>query len=306
MKKFIFKISILGLPCLMLFYFIENFCYTKSTFAIKKSFLTLNLNSIELLILGSSHTQNAINPEFLSKKTSNLAFGRQPISIEYYLIDKYIDNMPNLKTIILEISCHRFYNDLSPSYWNGYIYSILYNIKYNTSPLSIRNYSFTYSDYQYFSSMFYNYYNPFGYKYKTNKYGFVTNLFNDRFEKLKYDTIRIKKTFVMSHEFGDIKLFRMNKDFLIKSILFCKNKRINVILITPPLYNTYLSQIPDYSINEVDSLINKICGDYQIKWFNYSADKRFNIKDFLNDNHLNSNGAEKFSKIINTEILIKN
>ena len=283
----------------------EFYCRTQTTFGIKKEFLEKYLDSIEILIFGSSHNQNAINPEFLNRKTCNLAFGGQPISIDYYLLDKYIEKMSRLSTVFFEVTIFRFYDDLNSSAWNGHIYSNIYNINYKVESLSLKNYLLVYSDYQFFSKIFYDYCNPNSYKYKLNRFGFVTNDFNDRFEKLKYDTLEINKTFVMTHNFDNRLNFQINKEFYLNSIKKCLNKHIKVVLITPPLYGTYSKHIPVNAKKEIDSLIYSFVTKYGIQYFDYSCDNRFKVYDFKNDNHLNSSGAEKFSKIINNEILEK-
>ena len=302
MKKFVFRLLLIAIPLAIFFISMEYYCRTQTNFGIKKKYLDSNSDQIELLILGSSHNQNAINPEFLNGKACNLAFGGQPISIDYYLLEKYIDKMPKLSTVVLEFSPHRFYNDLVPSEWNGHIYSVLYNIKHKTEPISLKNYSLVFSDYTFFSSIFYDYCNPYAFKYKTNQYGFVTNDFNDRFEKLKYDTALINKTYTMQHSFYSRANFILNKEFYIKAIRKCQEKGVKVIFITPPFYKTYTEKIPINAKHEVDSLAADFVAKYGVKYFDYSSDNRINIYDFKNDNHLNSTGAEKFTKLINTEI----
>jgi len=298
MRKFILVVLIFSSPFILFFASVEVYCRTKTTFAIKKHYLESNLNSIEVLFLGSSHSQNAINPEFISKKSCNLAYGGQPISIEYFLLDKYIDKIPHLKTVFFEISPHRFYNDLNISDWNGRIYVNLYGIDYSVKELSIKNYSLLFSNFKYFTSIFYDFCNPFANKYDLNEFGFVINNFSDRFYKLKYDPAEIKKTFKMPHTFKNMTDFKKNINYLDKIIERCKVKNIEIIFITTPFYKTYLSQIPIESKNRVDSITRKYVTEFGIKYFDFSKDSTFTVYDFKDDNHLNSLGAKKFSSKI--------
>lgn len=295
MQKFIKLLLLFSLPILVFYTANELYCRTATTFAIKKMQFENNLNSVEVLFLGSSHTQNALNPEFISKKTCNLAFGGQPISIDYYLLDKYIDRMPKLKTVFFEVSPHRFYNDLDITAWNGYIYSNLYDIDYKVKPISFSNYSLVFSNYKFFNSIFIDYCNPKSYKYRINEYGFIVNDFNDRFHKLKYDSIRISQSYKMLHEFGDDKNFRINKLFLKKLIVRCKSKDVEVVFLATPLYKTYLDKIPADAKNEVAGLVNKYINEFGISKIDFSEDAKFNIHDFKNDNHLNPDGAKKMT-----------
>lgn len=300
MKKFSLKLIIGLLPIVLFFFIIEYYGRANTIFGIKKKYLEGNLNSIQTLILGTSESQCAINPDLLNTMACNLAFDGQPISINYYLLNKYIDEMSNLNTVFLEVNSVKFYDDLNIAEWNGYIYSIFYNIKYKVDPLSLKNYSLVYSNYQYFTTIFFNYFNPFSYKYHINKFGYITNDFYDRFEKIKFDTALIDETFVMRYKFEDQNNFSLNKEFYKKIIEKCMHKGLKVVLITPPLYKTFSNQIPNKAKMEINSFILNLIEEYNLKYFDFSCDNRFNLYDFKDDNHLNSNGAKKFSGIINT------
>ncbi len=281
----------------------EYYCRTQSSFGLKKRFIEKNSNSIEVLFLGSSHTQNAINPKFIDTPNCNLAFGGQPISIDNFLLNKYLCKMSRLNTVFLEISFHSFYNDLNLSDWNSHIYSNLYSINYKVEPFSLKNYSLVYSDYQFFSTIFYDFLNPNNPNYQINEFGFMENMFSDRFEKLNYDSIQIAKTFIMGHEFKNLDNFKLNKSFLEKSINLCQKKGIKVVFLTTPFYKTYFSNIPNNSRDSVLKFVQQLSVKYDIKYYDYSTDCRFGVRDFMNDNHLNSKGAENFTRIINKEIL---
>lgn len=300
MRKFIIKSALFIGPILLLFAWNEYYCRTQTTFGIKKEYLENNSNSIEVLILGSSHSQNGLNPEFIDKKSANLAFGGQALSIDYFLFDKYIDRMPNLKTIIFEVSPFRFYTDHDINQWNGHIYSNLYGINYKITSSSIEDYSIVVSDPKYFTKVFIDYLNPSTFKYNLNACGFVTNDFNDRFEKLKYNAEKINNSYSMLHKFTDKEMFKTNESFLKQMIQKCKSKNINAFLVSTPVYKSYAAKIPLNAKKKVDRMLNKYKQLYGITILDYSDDKSFNLYDFKNDNHLTSKGAEKLTKKVNT------
>lgn len=47
-------------------------------------------------------------------------------------------------------------------------------------------------------------------------------------------------------------------------------------------------------------LISNLIHKFGIQYYDFSNSKRFNLKDFKNDNHLNPNGAKKFTIIIDS------
>ncbi|MEJ7556721.1 MAG: hypothetical protein WKF66_00330 [Pedobacter sp.] len=274
---------------------VEFYCSHWTTFSIKKKYFEQNREKIEWLFLGTSHMQNAVNPEFLKPNAANLAFAGQPIEINYEFLRKYVSQMPALKIVFLEISDHSFYSEFHSDDWNGHIYANLYSMYYKVSSPSIENHSYLMSNFKFFSSIFIDYINPWTGKYEINKYGYITNDFNDRFQKLHNDSLIIDSTFIMAHEFDKPKLLLKNKDILTKSIALCQSRGIKVVLITPPLYHTYLEKIPRNAKLEVSQIVKTIQRDFNVPYFDYSDDGHYSLLDFKNDNHLNSNGARKFS-----------
>ena len=104
MKKFISKLFRFSLPfiifsliCLVIHLFI---ILSSNTFNLKAKYIKENPD-VEILFLGSSHTQNGINPEFINKKTANLAYGGQDYFYDYELFFKFAPKLKKLKYIIL-------------------------------------------------------------------------------------------------------------------------------------------------------------------------------------------------------------
>lgn len=300
MKKFIKYLFLFSIPVLVFLVSVELYCRTQTTFAIKKNYFEKNLASIETLILGSSHSQNGINPEFLKTKSCNLAFGGQPIAIDYFLLDKYMDQMKNLKIILIEVSPHRFYNELNPSDWNGHVYSNLYDIDYKVEGYSVKNYSFVLADVKYFSTIFIDNFNPKIPKPKLNKFGFMTNDFQDRFSKLKNDSLKIENSFKMNNKFDNQINLETNSVFLKKIIEKCQKNSVKIILIGTPLYRTYHAKLPLKIKMQNQKLVSNLTNRFRIQYYDFSESKRFHLKDFKNDNHLNPDGAKKFTLIIDS------
>jgi len=300
MKKFIKYLIVFSLPVLVFLVSVERYCRTQTTFVIKKNYIEKNLETIETLILGSSHSQNGINPEFLKSKSCNLAFGGQPMSIDYFLLDKYINQMKNLKTIVIEVSPHRFYNELNPNDWNGHVYSNLYDIDYKVEGYSVKNYSFVLADVKYFSTIFIDNLNPKIPKPKLNKFGFMTNDFQDRFSKLNNDSLKIENSFKMNNKFNNQLNFKTNTVFLTKIIEKCEKNAVKIILIGTPLYRTYSSRIPLKIKMQHEKFLSYVTNKFGILYYDFSESKQFHLKDFKNDNHLNPDGAKIFSVIIDS------
>jgi hypothetical protein len=305
MKKFLHNLALFSIPLLLYCIAVEYYCHTSTTFIVKKKYLEKNKDKIETLIFGSSHFQNGINPQYLTKKAANISFGGQPMSIDYLLLERYCDEMKNLRTIIFEISPHRFYHDLNPQEWNGHIYSIAYNIDYKTEKISAKNYSYLAADFKYFSTIFFDNFSSSSTKPKLNEYGFILNDFNDRFSKLNYDSLKINTTFKINTKYENQKNVKRNTGFLNKVVQRCKEKNIKILFVTSPFYQTYVKSIPLHAKKQVHDIVHDISIQNNVPFYDYSNSEVFTTRDFKNDNHLNPDGAKKFTQIIDKLLIDK-
>lgn len=92
-------------------------------------------------------------------------------------------------------------------------------------------------------------------------------------------------------------------------INFCKKRNITPILITTPYLSEYILQIKKNDATFFDdfySVLNQVVYDTGVQYYDYSADTRFNhdYSLFFNPDHLNRSGAEKFTSILQEEILV--
>jgi len=85
---------------------------------------------------------------------------------------------------------------------------------------------------------------------------------------------------------------------------FMKNEGLNVIICTVPLYKTYLNKRNPNVVRRRDSVLSVILKKYDnVVLLNKETDTvHFKIKDFLNENHLNPDGAKKFTALVNQKL----
>ncbi len=76
-------------------------------------------------------------------------------------------------------------------------------------------------------------------------------------------------------------------------------------MITTPTYKTYYKFINPLTEEKNLETIKTICKKYDCAYHDYFRDSRFNLMDFSDNDHLNSNGAKKFTEIINKDIISK-
>ena len=85
-------------------------------------------------------------------------------------------------------------------------------------------------------------------------------------------------------------------------ILSNLTNKYSVVLVTTPYYSPSLANINEF--NEFYDLINSITTTYDLTYYDYSRDSRFNHSSyFYNSTHLNTKGREIFTKLFIEEVL---
>lgn len=303
MKKFLFSFILFTAPFILMIAGIELYVrYYPSTFNIKAKYLSNNNAIIETVVLGSSHNQNALNPAYFKSNTINLANAGQDIQLDAALFFKYIPKLPSVKEIILELDYHTMEEINDSTYFRLPWYNKFYEIE--LYPISILHRTSIYaSSPSFFNKLLLDELNPRKIRYTHNQYGFILNDFPGVMEDLKYDTLLIAETAFQrlkdKHKNKSTENFRENRTRIDSIINYCIANKIRIFLVSTPMYSTYIkNQIPEKNnrrykyIDSLEQLPNTF-------YYNFENTDLFDVYDFKNDDHLNSKGAIKFSKIMN-------
>lgn len=311
MKNFIFNTLAFFIPIILLILLIEIYLANySSTFQQKSNYFNENKNEIELLILGSSHNQTALNPAHISKKkAANLAFGGQGLELDYLLLKKNILETQKLNIIVLELSYHSLEHSNPPNYHRNNLYKRFYNINNFNRPTTLMDNSIFFSN----PLLYLGYLNPFVEKEIMNKYGFVTknNSKDDnsnRFKNLNYNTKIIdndsNNIFITRSKTEDLKAYNHNIKIFSKMVDLSYEYKKEIIIISPPVYNSYYKNMLKSKINRRKKFIENLQKKHpKIIFLNFENEESFNVFDFKNEDHLNPKGAEKFTKMFNDNFL---
>jgi hypothetical protein len=305
MKKFIVKLVIFLIPLILLFSFIEiNLSRIPNSYSKKKKYLEKNIESIEVLALGSSQAFFGIDPACFSHRGINLADVSQTLFYDQKLTMRYANRMKNLKLVIIPVSYFSFYFRLhnTTEGWRDFFYNYYWNIKDPELPVfDLGRYSlyFLYTPQESNKYILKNFridllpeMHPDGYAGQDSS-GHLAKIS----ESLGRARIAYHTEIMNVHEEPAI------VDDMKKMIQYLKDKNITVVFITMPVFHTYSDHANKYILASNDSITDKLCSIAQSKYFNYFTDPRFNIDDFSDNDHLSFAGAEKLSKIIDSEII---
>lgn len=307
MKNFLKQFLIFLLPVLILLAVIELYViFSPSTFNFKAKYLAQNLSSAQTLILGSSHNQNALNPKWMTNPAINLANAGQDIQIDEALFFKFIDRFASLQRVILEMDYHTMEEKNDPDYFRFPWYRRFYGV--NIYPVSLLNKISLYStEPSFFNKLMVDAINPKKITYKLNDAGFILNDFPGVMEQMQYDSIAMANTaperLKEKHTGISLENFSFNRKHLNKIIIYCRAHHIEVILLSTPMYTTYIrNEIAEKNYRRIQ-YADSLAALPGIVHYDFEKSERFTVHDFKNDDHLNSNGAKKFTAIIDSIIV---
>ncbi len=305
MKKFLLSFLKFIFPFLLLLVAIELYVlYYPSTFNRKAHYLHANAATAEMMVLGSSHNQNALNPEFLELKTVNLANASQDVQIDSALFFKYAPGMKALKAVILELDYFTLEEKNDAENFRLPWYKRFFGIQ--LYPISFYNRVSIYaSSPSFFNKVMIDAINPKKIKYHINQYGFITNDFPGVMEDEKYDSTALANTaperLKDKHTAVSDYNLNFNKAKLNAIINYCLANKIKVILLSAPMYSTYIhNEVAEKNVRKQQYIDSLKTAAPAVDYFNYEKDPRFVVRDFKNDDHLNSDGAKKYTLIIDS------
>ncbi|GGE32257.1 hypothetical protein [Psychroflexus planctonicus] len=296
MKKFIYQNILFFLPLILIASGVELYNRVNNTFYAKAKYVKKYQKSIEVLILGSSQTWRAINPEYMTIKSAPLAHGGSSLNIDYLLFKNFIENLPNLKVVLLETSYHTLDDYRNVEWSKNHLFWIYYGVNNYGSHIPKSDYFLLTANYkEYFKKTWTSSIFPeFG---KFNKYGYITTA-SETLETGHYDSLTLKKR----HSFENIQNYNKNKDLLNEIIDICEEKKIDIVFFSPPKYYTYNNYNNINKLARRDSLISFYENRNNIHVWNYEKKWEKDTKIFYNEDHLNTNGSKKITIEIDAKL----
>lgn len=296
MKLFLSRLFIFLLPFIVLLIYVEFKLRTIESirYVQKKKGLIEFKDSIEILVVGNSHTEDGINPDCFSKFTFNLANSSQTISYDKQLISKYIHSLPKLKFVFLNIDYHVFHQKKKEG--RDFFYSYYFNINDSKQIYLKENLSF----------FFFVYTPPIALNLLLNQPAIKANKgwvgIANRFEKNELSTKKgLERVNSLNKQISTgIRLGNKTNYILIdKLIHFLKKQHITPILITTPCHPFYTKKLNNKILKLNSQLTFKLIQKHNVLYINSLKDNRFGSTDFYNVDHLNYKGATKYSFILN-------
>ena len=260
MKKFI-KRLLLFLTIIIGFVFIDV-CLQK-TLLFRDEDMKLAKN-IHTLILGHSHTANSCNNKYI-KNSINLASPGEAYIYTYFKAKKVIETNPQIKKVYVEFTNNQIHKHMDNWIWDDT------HLQYNFISYGVL------MDYDALSLL-----------YKKNPSGFVTafskGLFNNLLKmvpskkrKIQYGSMGGFKTnnqiFINTKVPKNKKMTSSNYEisesniyYLEQIVKYCKQKKIEVILVRSPMHKTYDVSFSENEYIKISEVLRRVSGCQCFCW----------------------------------------
>jgi hypothetical protein len=302
MRSFLIRLAIFFIPLISLVFLYELFLTSITTsFTVKRNLIEKKLDSTELVAIGTSKIFAGINPSNLDYFAINLANNSQSSYYDIKILEKYIDKLPKLKVIVLEINFFSFeYNlDNGPESWRNAYYSHTFQIDPQSKKLD------------FYEKFLLHIYKPKDILLHLNSKA----EYNSYFENNGWGRNEITKS-LPTKEFAFKRYLHLRRNYMNKSDLNeniklfesflekLNQKNIKIVFVQMPV-SPLLTKLIDNKI----LLRNKALVDgfkkksKNLVYLDYLNDKRFPNSSFIDSDHLNYSSANKFSAILNDTLL---
>ncbi|MEZ4779254.1 MAG: hypothetical protein R2786_07695 [Flavobacteriaceae bacterium] len=277
-----------------------------SAFAVNKEIIAKDGKKIETLVLGSSQLMNAVNPEWMHSPTLNLASGDQHHDTDFKLYKQLQAQFPNLKTVVLEVSYSHFEMPHNgKDFWKNSLYYHYYHVNCFERTAYFKDQLLYLSNTKFFWKMIDQYYIKKSNIPKINEYGFNETDGYQQFAKLNFNKEKIDRMprFKINTE-PNLKLFKENTKMFFELLDTLEAQQKQVVICSPPMYNTYLKRRNSEILNRRDRIFEEIKYNYpNIKFLLSEEDTlHFSLEHFWNQSHINPKGAKIFTQQLDSLI----
>ncbi|WP_159021432.1 hypothetical protein [Formosa sp. L2A11] len=298
MKKFLNLFLLFALPILVVGCTMEFLLrHIPNQYQVKSDYLNTHQTSIKTLLVGSSHILYGVNPDFLTEEALNYGNVSQTIDIDYNIIHQNITKLDSLDTVVLRLSYTTLFEQLKAGDESWRIKNYTMYTDVNLDSKMKHHFEIFSVKLKYNLEQIYNFYILNETPEFVNASGWATNNSHYNLEKLEALSTLIAK----KHTAKTDDLYADNCRYLDKIIQECDDKGIKIVLITTPAYRDYVDKLDSLQLEKTISVGVLMQNNYSnCLYFNFLKDKRFGRQDFIDVDHLNEQGAEKFSKVIDS------
>jgi hypothetical protein len=265
-----------------------------NNYRIKHDFIEAEGNKIEGLILGNSSTLYGVNPAYFKKhNVYNLAHVSQTTNLDLALFNHYLENLSQLKFVIISLSYTSLREQLQ---YSNEAWRIKNYLLYHKLPLEAPwRYRFeltsaSVKENLYWLNQHYGRQTPL---FRVDEQGWGTSFSNIVEPQKFHDAATATARW---HTLAETTLVEENKAAYHRLIQASQARNIKVIALTTPTRPEYSEKLDRNQLEEAVVFGQELEQEYDnCKYLNLLKDTSYTPYDFYDPNHLNPNGAAKLS-----------
>ena len=298
MKKFILRILAFLIPALLVLAFAEAYVRAlPNTYKYKEQWMWQNGSSVCTLLLGNSHAYYDLVPSAIGDSIFNLGNASQRFEHDFFLLRRYAEACPNLKTVV-QVADN----------------SNLFDVPMEDEEPGRVVYYQLYMGYQKHSS-----FSRYGFELSSMNsfWGKIQKCFDD--DALDCDSLGWGRNYraelrnpddflperLREHLYHDSVSLRWNCTQLNAIAEYCSVHNLRLVVLMPPVSHGYTQKAAPWQLELVRQVACGMQKKYGACVADYSQDSRFTDEDFFDSDHLNDQGAKKFSEILGKELFGK-
>lgn len=298
MKRFLITICIFLVPVFAFLACLEHIVRNvPNEYKYKAEWMETHVDSVETLILGTSHAFYGIDPSFFREKAFSLANSAQPLRYDAFLFSKYCNRLKSLKHVILSVSYFTLFDAYDEKAEGENWRSVNYKVYFDDPQISDLSKN----------SYFIFHPKPLEEKFKRflkgntilacSKNGFGYPIFRVH-QKHVLDNASAR-VWVNHHTPKDWSGLKNNVGYLKLIAEECKKMHVQFVIVTTPTWHTYYERLDQKQLTKMHEVIHDLQKQYPIRYIDMMKDNRFVENDFTDCNHMSCVGARKLSSILN-------
>lgn len=275
-----------------------------SSYAAKRSLLDLHAGEVEVVITGHSHALRGVRPAFLSRPALNLANVSQSLHYDTGLVVAWLPRLARLRLVILCVSALSFQYrlDRSPEAWRAPFYGLEFGLPGEAGPwtlgdparhLALPNFGIEAVR-----------------RFALTGRALDPGIASDGWSAFPASLAPPGPTVaggaaraalhrgMMSEGY-----VRGNLDAVGRLARALRARGIAAVLVAMPVAGTYSDALGPAALDRMRSALKEAERAHGIPHRDFTLDRRFSPDDFFDDDHLNARGAERFSVMLDEEVV---
>jgi hypothetical protein len=318
-KRILFFLVLILLTLLVLEYIARKHFPVRTDLHVKFESLQTQKDAVEILVLGNSHLEKAVNPEFIQANTFNMAFSAQDLYYDYHVFEHFADQLHSLHSLIIGVDYFSFgYDESSNAMYyvrdyhrelgirprNGisYLYLLNHSVFWLNRPKFVRYLFSGFPEKQ--AEAFCDQLKlpeKSQHKQLLLASGFRATFSSLEQEELEQHAQQISKSARLNY---DAAIEKENAGYLEQILKIAEHKKLRVLLVQAPVSSAYESRISVKQKERFSSILKQILDKYPgVDYLDATAWLQDEPACFYNSNHLNEKGAESFSLDLDQQFL---